>query len=104
MDEREDIINKAKEYKALVTNSNILKNIEQVYLFGSFTKNTSHKDSDIDIAFVVKSLDGNFFDIIPPINRLTEKVDFRIEPHIIARDSDYGGFLKEVQRTGIQIH
>jgi hypothetical protein len=30
-------------------------------------------------------------------------VDDRIEPVLIARDTDYAGFLDEIQRTGIQI-
>ena len=103
MDKREDVISKAVQYKQLIVNSNILKGIEHVYLFGSFVNGTPNNNSDIDIAFVVKQIDGNFFDIIPPINRLTEKVDFRIEPNVIARDTDYAGFLDEIQKTGIEI-
>ena len=103
MDKREDIINKVIQYKQLVVNSNLLKNIELVYLFGSFAKGTPDNYSDIDVAFVVKYIDGNFFDIIPPINRLTEEVDMRIEPHVIERDTDYSGFLDEIERTGILI-
>jgi predicted nucleotidyltransferase len=53
MDKREDIIDKAKQYKHLVVKSNLLKGIEQVYLFGSYIKGTPNKDSDIDVAFVV---------------------------------------------------
>ena len=104
MDKREDVINKVAQYKQLVVGSNLLKDIEQVYLFGSFVKGTPNNDSDIDVAFVVKHIDGNFFDTIPPINRLTEKVDIRIEPHVIEQDSDYAGFLDEIQRTGILIN
>ena len=104
MDKREDIIDKVKKYKRLVIDSNLLKNIEQVYLFGSFVKGIPSKSSDIDVAFIVKRVDGNFFEIIPPIHRLTEKVDFRIEPHVIARDTDYAGFLDEIQKTGILIN
>lgn len=103
MDQKKDIIEKVKRYSKLVFDSNLLKNIEQVYLFGSFVKGIPNNDSDIDVAFVVKNIDGNFFDIIPPIHRLTEKIDFRIEPHIIARDADYAGFLDEIERTGILI-
>jgi len=104
MDKREDIIGKVKQYKQLVDRSNLLKDIEQVYLFGSFVNGVPNNNSDIDVAFVVKNLEGNFFDIIPPINRLTEKVDFRIEPHVVARDTDYAGFLDEIQRTGILVN
>ena len=53
---------------------------------------------------MVKNLEGNFFDIISTINRLTKKVDFRIEPHVVARDTDYAGFLDEIQRTGILVN
>jgi predicted nucleotidyltransferase len=104
MDNREDIIDKVKKYKLLVVESNLLNNIEQVFLFGSFAKDNPHKDSDIDVAFVVNHLEGNFFELIPPIYRLTENVDFRIEPHVVARDADYAGFLDEIQHTGIEIH
>jgi len=104
MDNREDIIGKVKQYKKLVDNSNLLKDIEQVYLFGSFANGVPNNNSDIDVAFVVKNIEGNFFDIIPPINRLTEKVDFRIEPHVLARETDYDGFLDEIQRTGILVN
>jgi predicted nucleotidyltransferase len=104
MDKRKDIIDKVKKYKLLVIKSNLLDNIEQVFLFGSFAKGNPHKDSDIDVAFVVNHFEGDFFKIIPPIHRLTEEIDFRIEPHVIARDSDYAGFLDEIQHSGIEIH
>jgi predicted nucleotidyltransferase len=104
MDKREDIISKVRQYKQLVDSSNLLKDIEQVYLFGSFVKGTPNNYSDIDVAFVVKNIEGDFFDIIPPIHRLTEKIDFRIEPHVVARDTDYAGFIDEIQRTGILVN
>ena len=104
MDKREDIISKVKQYKQLVDSSNLLKDIEQVYLFGSFVKGKPNKYSDIDVAFVVNTIEGDFFDVIPPIHRLTEKVDFRIEPHVVARDTDYAGFIDEIQRTGVLVN
>lgn len=104
MDKREGIIDKVRKYKMLVLESNLLNNMEQVFLFGSFAKGNPHKDSDIDVAFVVNHFEGDFFKLIPPIHRLTEKIDFRIEPHIIARDADYAGFLDEIRHTGIEIH
>jgi predicted nucleotidyltransferase len=74
-----------------------------VFLFGSFAKGKPHKDSDIDVAFVVNHFEGNFFSVIPPLHRLTEKVDFRIEPHVVARDTDYAGFFDEIRHTGVEI-
>jgi predicted nucleotidyltransferase len=103
MDKREDIIGKVREFQTLVKQSDFPMPIEAVYLFGSYAKGTANKDSDIDVALVVNHFEGDYFDVIPPIWRLTERVDFRIEPHVIARDTDYAGFLDEIQHTGVKI-
>lgn len=104
MDKREDIIAKVKSYQTLVKQSNFPMPIDAVYLFGSHAKGTANKDSDIDVALVVEHFEGDYLDVIPPIWRLTEKVDFRIEPHVIARDTDYTDFLDEIRNTGVQIY
>jgi len=103
MDERNDIIEKVNRYQALVKQSSFPMPIDAVYLFGSHAKGTANKDSDIDVALVVNHFEGDYFDVIPPIHRLVENVDFRIEPHVIARDTDYSGFLNEIQHTGIRV-
>ena len=104
MDERNDIINKVSQFKKLVIDSKFPMQIENVYLFGSYAKGTPHEHSDIDVAFVVSQFKGNFFKVIPPIWKLRRQIDFRIEPHIIARDTDYSGFIDEIQRTGILVN
>jgi predicted nucleotidyltransferase len=103
MDERDVVISKVKKYKQLVIDSNFPMKIENVYLFGLFAKGISHEHSDIDVALVVKRFQGDFFKVIPPIWKLRRQIDFRIEPHVIARDSDYAGLLDEIQQTGILI-
>jgi len=102
--EREDIIDKVNSYQTLVRQSDFPMPIEAVYLFGSYAKGTAHKDSDIDVALVVNHFNGDFFDVIPPIWRLRENIDFRIEPHVNAHDTDYAGFLDEIQKKGILIN
>ena len=104
MDKREHIIEKVKNYQALVMQSNFPMPIEAVYLFGSYAKGMANKDSDIDVALVVNRFEGDFFEVIPPIHRLTERIDFRIEPHVVARDTDYAGMLDEIQKTGILVN
>ena len=104
MDERDDIIGKVKKFKQLVLDSNFPMKIESVYLFGSYAKGMPHEHSDIDVALVVKRFKGSFFKVIPPIWKLRRQIDFRIEPHVIARDTDYIGFLDEIQNTGILIN
>ena len=103
MDKREDIILVAKKYLELVKESNFPMQIDKAYLFGSYAKGCPQKDSDIDIAFIVKKWIGDYEETIVPIWRLRKSVDFRIEPHIVVQDEDYAGFLPEIQRTGIEI-
>ena len=104
MDERDDIIGKVKKFKQLVIDSSFPMKVESVYLFGSYAKGTPHEHSDIDVALVVKRFKGDFFKVIPPVWKLRRQIDFRIEPHVIARDTDYAGFLNEIQQTGILIN
>ncbi|MDR2149144.1 MAG: nucleotidyltransferase domain-containing protein [Tannerella sp.] len=105
MDERKHIIDKIKLYKKLVT-EHFPVPIEQFWLFGSYAKNTAHKDSDIDIALVVNHLDSDYSILLtePILWRLKRQVDLRIEPHLIARDTDYAGLLNEIQQNGILIN
>ena len=105
MDKREDIIEKVKDYQALVKQSNFPMQIEAVYLFGSYAKGTPRKCSDIDVVLVVENIDDDydFFETEPLLWKLTRQVDDRIEPALIAKNTDYAGFLDEIQRTGIRI-
>ena len=103
MDKRTDIIDKAKDYKTLV-NSALHVQIDQYWLYGSYAKGTPNEHSDIDIAMVVNHInDDVYWDNLPLLWKLTRQVDDRIEPILIARDTDYAGMIDEIQRTGILI-
>jgi len=104
MDEREFIIQKVKAYKQLVATS-FPVTIDECWLYGSFARGNQKKHSDIDVAFVVDHLDDNydFLNTEPLLWKLTRQVDNRIEPILIARDTDYAGFIDEIEQTGIEI-
>ena len=104
MDKRKNAITIAKEYADAVKAANFPMRINKSYLFGSYAKGNQREDSDIDVAFVVDNCKGNYyFDIVVPVNRLRYKIDDRIEPHIIDPEDDFMDFLKEIQRTGIEL-
>jgi len=104
MDKRENVITIAKKYADAVKAANFPMRINKSYLFGSFAKGNPHKDSDIDVAFVVDNCRGNYYyDIVIPVNNIGYDIDLRIEPHIIDPEEDYSNFLKEIQRTGIEL-
>jgi len=98
--DKEEAINKVKAYKLLLKNHFTLEN---VYLFGSFAKNTNREDSDIDVAIVVNHIEGDYFSIHPLLWKLRRQIDDRIEPILIERDNDSGDFLNEIQKYGIEI-
>ncbi|MCK9450327.1 MAG: nucleotidyltransferase domain-containing protein [Bacteroidales bacterium] len=98
--DKAEVINKVKEYSVLLKKHIAL---EKVYLFGSYAKNTNRADSDIDVAIVVKKIEGDFFDIEPLLWKLRRQIDDRIEPILIEKDNDLSGFLIEIQRNGIEI-
>jgi uncharacterized protein len=95
-----EVINKVKQYKLLL--GQYLK-FEKVYLFGSYANDTNHKDSDIDVAIVVNHLDGDYFSITPLLWKLRRQIDDRIEPLLIEKNNDKGGFLSGIQKYGIEI-
>ena len=99
MDKRE-AINKVKAYRHLLKG---YFNLEKVYLFGSYAKNTYREDSDIDVAVVVDHIEGDYFSITPLLWKLRREIDDRIEPILIEKDHDDADFLIEIQKYGIEI-
>jgi len=103
MDERATIIDIAREYKELVNNTLPIK-IDKCWLYGSFAKGTPSKHSDIDIAMEIENIEDDlYWAILPLLWKLSYKVDNRIEPTLIVRDTDYAGFLDEIKKTGVEI-
>ena len=103
MDKREDVISIARKYLALVKESDFPMQIDKAYLFGSYANGSPKKDSDIDIALVVKKWEGNYQEAVVSVWRLRKNIDLRIEPHIIVPDEDYADFLLEIKKTGVEI-
>ncbi|WP_373523422.1 nucleotidyltransferase domain-containing protein [Aquiflexum sp.] len=98
--EKKGAIKKVKQYKLLLGNH---FDLEAVYLFGSFESDTNRKDSDIDVAVVVKNIEGDFFSVNPLLWKLRRQIDDRIEPILFERNNDKSGFLDEIKRNGIKI-
>ncbi|OAV70435.1 putative nucleotidyltransferase [Bacteroidales bacterium Barb4] len=98
--DKSEAIKLAGEYKDLVCRH---FNIKETILFGSYSKGTQHKDSDIDVALIVDEFPGEYFDTVPFLWKLGRQIDCRIEPILICRKTDRAKFLDEVMRTGIVI-
>jgi len=98
--DKSEAIKKVKAYRILLKD---YFQLENVYLFGSYAKNTNQDDSDIDVAIVVKNVKGDYFSVNPILWKLRRQIDDRIEPILIEMDFDEANFLAEVQKFGIEI-
>ena len=98
-------INRAIEYYLKLIRQKY-EGIEKVYLFGSYAKGKSKKESDIDLALIFNDLDDSErFDIQVQSMLLASQIDSRIEPHPISLNDFVSGnpFVVEIQRTGVEI-
>ncbi len=95
-----EAINKVQQYKLLLMN---YFDLDKVYLFGSYAKNTNKTDSDIDVAIIVNQLTGDYFSTTPILWKLRRQIDDRIEPILFEKGNDKSGFIDEIQRYGIEI-
>jgi len=66
--DKEAAIKLGKAYKEIVLQH---FNAKDVILYGSYGKGTPHPDSDIDIAVIVDSIEGDYFEAISPVQRLS---------------------------------
>ena len=75
-----------------------------IILFGSYVKGNYHKESDIDVAIILKDFD-NILNVQLELMRLRRKIDSRIEPHPI-RLSDFNinnPLADEIIKYGLKI-
>ncbi|MUV38958.1 hypothetical protein JNUCC1_02830 [Lentibacillus sp. JNUCC-1] len=77
---------------------------ELIVLFGSYAKGSAHKHSDIDVAVVVKHIEGDYLQSITRLFRIGEDVHVLIEPVLVGKDEYRGGFLEEIIKTGKVIY
>ena len=95
-----EVLNVAKEYASRVRS---VMDTRAVFLYGSHVRGTARKDSDIDIAVVVDSVQGDYLTAVSQLWGLTRSVSDEIEPVLLTPADDDSGFLTMIQRTGIAV-
>ena len=78
--------------------------LKKVYIFGSFVKGTSSKDSDIDIALIFDDIE-DVFELQGQLMKMRRQYDTRIEPHVF-RFSDFDKtypLANEILSTGMEV-
>ena len=95
-----EVIDIAKKYADQVRK--IMKT-KEIILYGSHAKGTAAKDSDIDIAVIVDSIDADYLTAVSRLWSLTRYVNDKIEPILMIDGEDQSGFLHTVRNTGIAV-
>jgi uncharacterized protein len=98
---KEEIIKIAKKFSESAI---YVLDVEKIFLYGSFAKGTYRKDSDIDIALVVKNDKYNYFKSYSKLSEICRNVDTRIEPIILEKGNDPSGFLENIYKEGIVVY
>ena len=80
--DKEQVIEIVKAYKEIVLTQ--VRDAE-VYLYGSYSKGTARPESDIDVAVVVPSVDGDWLELSSKLWLLAPQINYLIEPVLIDR-------------------
>ena len=97
--DKEQVINIVHSYKETIYP---IVGDALVYLYGSYSKGTAHKDSDIDVAVIVPKIEGDWWQTSAKLWGATRKVSTLIEP-VILEANEHSPLYDDVMRTGIAI-
>lgn len=99
-----DIKKIAQKYVQNVQNSGIP--VINAYLFGSYAKGNSHKDSDIDICIVSNTFGDDTIQESVNLRRLAFGIDNRIEPVPFTElelQDKYSTLASEIKKHGVAL-
>ena len=75
-------------------------NPKQIIVFGSYVNGDPHIESDIDIAIVFDSVEGDWLEIWGNLIGLREGISYDIETHMLDETCNRSGFLDHIRETG----
>jgi predicted nucleotidyltransferase len=76
---------------------------DKVILYGSYSNGSNNVESDIDVAFFVKEINSDYWQLSAKLFEIVDKIDNRIEPLIINEATDKSGFAQNILKNGIAI-
>ena len=99
--DKETAIARVKQYAAVVRRN---FPVQKVILYGSHAKGKARGDSDIDVAVVVRRVEGDLLLLKTKLFKLRRDIEPMIEPVLLEEDNDPSGFLAEILKTGEVIY
>lgn len=97
---RDEAIDLVRQYKHIIAKH--FAEEPQVMLFGSYSKGTANKDSDIDVAAIVPSYGDRKLELSKALWHDVDDVSLLIEPVLISKEYP-SPLYDDVMRTGIAV-
>lgn len=97
--DKEQALNLVKQYKQVI--SGILSS-PKVFLYGSYSKGTATKESDIDVAVIVPSLGSDWLKLSGKLWYATLSVSTLIEP-VLLEEGDTSPLYSDIMKTGVAV-
>ena len=97
---REEAIDLVRQYKHVIAKH--FSEVPEVMLFGSYSKGTANKDSDIDVAVIVPSYGDRKLELSKALWHDVDDVSLLIEPVLIAKDHP-SPLYEDILQTGVRI-
>ncbi len=97
--DKKQAINIVRKYKEVISSE---FGNARVFLYGSYSKGNARKDSDIDVAVVVPTIQGNWLTQSSKLWHEVDKVSFLIEPVLIAEDQP-SLLYQDILTTGVEV-
>lgn len=97
--DKAEAIELARRYKSVISERFA---DAKVYLYGSYSKGTAHKESDIDVAVIVPKITGDRLSSAAFLWSKVDDVSLLIEPVLMEADEP-SPLYEDVMRTGTYI-
>ena len=97
---REEALDLVRGYKRVI--SPRFKNQVKVYMYGSYSKGNANPWSDIDVAVIVPSIDGEWLDVSTDISLDAIRFNTLIEP-VLMEENEPSPLYRDVMRTGVAV-
>ncbi len=94
-------LDSARRFAQLVTER---LDVEEVFLFGSCVTGRATEDSDIDLAVIVREIEGDILEAKTQLFRWRHEIDVRLEPLLLESIRDPSGFLEHIRASGIDLY
>lgn len=98
--DKNEVIEIVKKYAVVVDK---YMKPRKIILYGSYAKGNWQEDSDIDVAVVLNSIEGDALENKALLYKLRRDIDARIEPVLLEEGDDRSGFLAEIMKHGLVI-